>query len=59
MKPKWTSRPDTKPGNIIGGWTPESDLDHFMVCPRMRCHHRYARSRNGIEHAGELPQDPA
>ena len=36
MKPKWTPRPDIKPGDIIGkpaGWTPESDLDHFMVCP--------------------------
>ena len=34
MKPKWTSRPDIKPGDIIGkpaGWTPESDLDHFMM----------------------------
>ena len=34
MKPKWTPRPDIKPGDIIGkpaGWTPESDLDHFMM----------------------------
>ena len=36
MMPKWTSRPVIKPGDIIGkpaGWTPESDLDHFVVCP--------------------------
>ena len=35
MKPKWTPRPDIKPGDIIGkpaGWTPESDLDHRGFC---------------------------
>ena len=61
MKPKWTSRPDTKPGDIIGepaGWTPESDLDHFMVCPGCGAIIDMRDLGMAFQDAGELPHGP-
>ena len=61
MKPKWTSRPDIRPGDIIGkpaGWTPLSDLDHFMVCPGCGAIIDMRDLGMAFQHAGELPHGP-
>ena len=58
MKPKWTARPDIKPGDIIGkpaDWTPESDLDHFIVCPGCGAIIDMRDLGMAFQHAGELP----
>jgi hypothetical protein len=61
MKPKWKSRPDIKSGDIIGkpsGWTPENDLDHFMVCPGCGAVIDMRDLGIAFQHAGELPHGP-
>jgi hypothetical protein len=50
-----------KPGDNIGkpaGWTPESDLDHFMVCPGCGAVIDMRDLGMALQHAGELPRGP-
>lgn len=47
--------------DIVGvpkGWVPDSEADHFCICPGCNALIDMRNLGMALEHAGELPHDP-